>query len=178
MVTVSRAPLPKLDAFNKRMGWSFKWVSSYGNDFNWDYHVSFSPEDVARKKVYYNYHIQSFPAKRRAGHQCFYRDEDGTIFHTYSSFSRGLDMFIVAYHLLDIVPKGAMSPDSPTGWSGCDTMIGTKMQPSSIRMCISWHGSEIEVGVADTAYIDNIRDAILSPFARSNRRTPLGVVNP
>jgi hypothetical protein len=57
-------------------------------------------------------------------------------------------------------------------------MIGTKMQPSSIRMCISSHGSEIEVGVADEAYIDNIRDAILSPFAWSNRRTPLGVVNP
>jgi len=106
MVTVSRAPLAKLEAFKKRMGWSFKWVSSFGSDFNWDYHVSFKPEEVARQQVYYNYGIQSFPVGEGPGISVFYKDEAGAIFHTYSSFSRGLDMFISAYHLLDIVPKG------------------------------------------------------------------------
>lgn len=106
MVTVSRAPLSKLEAFKNRMGWSFKWVSSFGSDFNWDYHVSFSPEDVARRQVYYNYHVQSFPAAEGPGISVFVKDDVGAVFHTYSSFSRGLDMFIVAYHLLDIVPKG------------------------------------------------------------------------
>jgi len=106
MVTVSRAPLAKLEAFKKRMGWSFKWVSSFGSDFNWDYDVSFKPEDVAKKQVYYNYTIQSFPAAEGPGISVFYKDEAGTVFHTYSSFARGLDMFITAYHLLDIVPKG------------------------------------------------------------------------
>ena len=106
MVTVSRAPLAKLEAFRKRMGWNFKWVSSLGSDFNWDYHVSFKPEDVAAKQVYYNYKVQSFPVAEGPGISVFYKDEAGTIFHTFSSFSRGLDMFIGAYHLLDIVPKG------------------------------------------------------------------------
>jgi len=106
MVTVSRAPLAKLEALRKRMGWNFKWVSSLGSDFNWDYHVSFKPEDVAAKQVYYNYKVQSFPVAEGPGISVFYKDEAGTIFHTFSSFSRGLDMFIGAYHLLDIVPKG------------------------------------------------------------------------
>ena len=106
MVTVSRAPLPKLEAFKKRMGWSFKWVSSFGSDFNWDYHVSFRPEDVEKGRVYYNYAVRSFPAAEGPGISVFRKDETGTVFHTYSSFARGLDMFITAYHLLDIVPKG------------------------------------------------------------------------
>lgn len=106
MVTVSRAPLPKLEAFQKRMGWSFKWVSSFGSDFNWDYAVSFKPEDVQKKQVYYNYKIQSFPAAEGPGISVFQKDETGAVFHTYSSFARGLDMFIGAYHLLDIVPAG------------------------------------------------------------------------
>jgi len=106
LVTVSRAPLSMLEVFRKRMGWTFKWVSSFGSDFNWDYHVSFKHEDVAKGKVYYNYKIQSFPVAEGPGISVFYKDKDGAIFHTYSSFSRGLDVFIGAYHLLDIVPKG------------------------------------------------------------------------
>ena len=106
LVTVSRAPLAKLEASKKRMGWSFKWVSSFGSDFNWDYQVSFRPEDVAKQQVYYNYTIQSFPAAEGPGISVFHKDEAGNVFHTYSSYSRGLDMFITAYHLLDIVPKG------------------------------------------------------------------------
>jgi len=106
MAPVSRAPLAKLEAFKKRMGWSFKWVSSLGSDFNWDYHVSFKPEDVAKGQVYYNYKVQSFPAGEGPGISIFYKDDAGMVFHTYSSFARGLDMFIGSYHLLDIVPNG------------------------------------------------------------------------
>ena len=106
LVTVSRAPLEKLEAFNRRMGWKFKWVSSLGSDFNWDYDVSFRPEDVARKEVHYNYTMRSFPATEGPGISVFVKDASGDEFHTYSSFARGLDMFIGAYHLLDIVPKG------------------------------------------------------------------------
>ena len=106
MVTVSRAPLEKLEAFKHRMGWNFKWVSSLGSDFNWDYHVSFKPEDLEKKQVYYNYTEQSFPVTEGPGISVFYKNESGDVFHTYSSYARGLDMFLGAYHLLDIVPKG------------------------------------------------------------------------
>jgi predicted dithiol-disulfide oxidoreductase (DUF899 family) len=106
MVTVSRAPLEKLKAFKHRMGWNFKWVSSLGSDFNWDYHVSFKPEDLEKKQVYYNYTEQSFPVTEGPGISVFYKDGSGDVFHTYSSYARGLDMFLGAYHLLDIVPKG------------------------------------------------------------------------
>jgi predicted dithiol-disulfide oxidoreductase (DUF899 family) len=106
MVTVSRAPLPKLEAFKKRMGWSFKWVSSLNNDFNWDYRVSFKKEDLENRRVYYNYTTQSFPSSEGPGISVFSKDGQGTVFHTFSSFARGLDMFIGAYHLLDITPKG------------------------------------------------------------------------
>jgi predicted dithiol-disulfide oxidoreductase (DUF899 family) len=115
MVTVSRAPLPKLEAFRKRMGWSFKWVSSWGSDFNWDFQVSFKPEDVAKKQVYYNYKTQPFPVAEGPGISVFAKDEAGTTFHTYSSFGRGLDMFIGTYHLLDIVPKGRDEAGLPYG---------------------------------------------------------------
>lgn len=105
-VTVSRAPLEKLDAFKKRMGWQFKWVSSLGNDFNWDFHVSFTDEEQERGKCYYNYTETSFPASEGPGISAFYKGDDGQVLHTYSSFARGLDMLIGAYNLLDIAPKG------------------------------------------------------------------------
>lgn len=106
MVTVSRAQWEKLEAFKKRMGWSFKWVSSLGSDFNWDYQVSFTPEDMQKQAVYYNYTTQTFPVSEGPGISVFFKDETGEVFHTYSSYARGLDMFLGAYHLLDIVPKG------------------------------------------------------------------------
>jgi len=106
MVTVSRAPLGKLEAFKRRMGWNFKWVSSLSSDFNWDYHVSFKSEDLEKKQVYYNYTEQSFPVTEGPGISVFVKDESGDVFHTYSSYARGLDMFLGTYHLLDIVPKG------------------------------------------------------------------------
>lgn len=106
LVVVSRAPLPKIEAFKQRMGWRFKWVSSYGSDFNRDYHVSFTPEEKAQGKVVYNFEPSSFPSDEAPGASVFYRDDTGAIFHTYSSYARGLDILIGAYNVLDLVPKG------------------------------------------------------------------------
>jgi predicted dithiol-disulfide oxidoreductase (DUF899 family) len=106
MLAVSRAPLEKIQAFKRRMGWRFKWVSSYGSDFNYDFNVSFTPEQVAEGRMYYNYTLQNFANDEMSGQSVFYRDEDGRIFHTYSSFARGSEPMLGAYTYLDIVPKG------------------------------------------------------------------------
>jgi predicted dithiol-disulfide oxidoreductase (DUF899 family) len=113
LVAVSRAPLEKLDAYKKRMGWSFNWVSSYGNDFNWDYHVSFTPEEMKRGEVFYNFGVTSFPSDEGPGISVFYKNEKDEIFHTYSCYQRGLDMLNGAYHLMDLVPKGRDEDDLP-----------------------------------------------------------------
>lgn len=106
MVAVSRAPLEKLENFKKRMGWGFKWVSSLENDFNRDYHVSFTQEEIDNGDSYYNYKNQVYPSTEAPGASVFFKDENGPLFHTYSVYERGLDMFITAYHYLDLVPKG------------------------------------------------------------------------
>ena len=106
LIAVSRAPLAKLEAYRKRMGWSFKLVSSAGNDFNRDYYVSHTPEELAKKDGYYNYTRQPPYASEAPGISVFYRDDAGAVFHTYSCYARGLDMLNGAYHLLDLVPKG------------------------------------------------------------------------
>lgn len=106
MVAVSRAPLKVLNAYKKRMGWGFLWVSSLNNDFNRDYHVSFTQEELERGDAYYNYRNGGFPSAEAPGASVFYKDGDGTLYHTYSVYARGLDMFITAYHYLDLVPKG------------------------------------------------------------------------
>jgi len=112
-VVVSRAPLPKIEAFKKRMGWRFKWVSSYGNDFNFDYHVSFTKDEMAKGKVYYNYDKNEFPSDEGPGTSVFYKDGTGDIFHTYSAYARGLDMLVGAYNYLDLVPKGRDEAELP-----------------------------------------------------------------
>ncbi len=106
LAVVSRAPLAQIEAFQKRMGWRFKWVSSYGNDFNRDYHVSFTKDEMANGQMYYNYVMQQFPSEEGPGTSVFYKDAAGNIFHTYSSYGRGLDMLIGAYNWLDLAPKG------------------------------------------------------------------------
>ncbi len=106
MVVVSRAPLDKLEGYKARMGWRFKWLSSLGSDFNSDYHVSFSDEEMAGGEVFYNYRMGQFPMAEAPGVSVFRRQENGDIFHTYSAYARGLDMLIGAYNLLDLVPKG------------------------------------------------------------------------
>ena len=113
LLAVSRAPLPEIEAFKQRMGWGFKWVSSYGNDFNHDYHVSFTPDEMARGEVYYNYGMEQFPSEEAPGVSVFYKDPSGAIFHTYSAYARGLDMLVGAYNYLDLVPKGRDEADLP-----------------------------------------------------------------
>lgn len=106
MVAVSKAPIDKLEGYKKRMGWTFKWVSSLDTDFNRDYQVSFTPEEMQKGEMYYNYTASKFPMEEAPGISVFFQDTDGGIFHTYSSYSRGLDMLNGAYHYLDLVPKG------------------------------------------------------------------------
>ncbi|CAN7541368.1 DUF899 domain-containing protein [Neorhizobium tomejilense] len=117
-VAISRAPLAKLDAYKKRMGWNFPWFSSHGSDFNFDYQVSVRPEDLPKGVAYYNYKVQPSNASEEVGISVFYRDESGEVFHTYSCYSRGVDMLNGAYHFLDLVPKGRDEDDLdyPMAW--------------------------------------------------------------
>jgi len=105
-LAISRAPLPRIEAFKKRMGWTFKWVSSFGSDFNFDYNVSFRPEGSVTTEGVYNYAPRKTTMAELPGMSVFYKDDDGRIFHTYSCYARGLDMLNGAYHWLDLVPKG------------------------------------------------------------------------
>lgn len=111
MIAVSRAPIDKLEAYKKRMGWTFTWASAYDNDFNRDYDVSFDPEALKKNDVYYNYRRGSFPSEEAPGLSAFYRDDDSNVFHTYSTFARGLDMVNAAYHLMDMAPMGRNEDD-------------------------------------------------------------------
>jgi len=106
LAVVSRARLAQIEAFKKRMGWQFRWVSSFANDFNWDYHVSFTKEEMAQGKVNYNYDKVEFPSEEGPGVSVFYKNDAGEIFHTYSSFGRGVDLLVGAYNFLDLAPKG------------------------------------------------------------------------
>ena len=105
LVVVSRAPLAEIQAYQKRMGWKFKWVSSFGTDFNSDFHVSFTPEQKAKGEVDYNYTMTEFPSEEAPGLSAFVKD-GGAVFHTYSAYARGLDILIGAYNFLDLAPKG------------------------------------------------------------------------
>jgi predicted dithiol-disulfide oxidoreductase (DUF899 family) len=105
-VVVSRAPLPQIEKFKTRMGWHFKWASSFGGDFNHDYQVSASAEEKASGQVMYNYEMTTFPSEERPGASVFYKNEAGEVFHTYSTYGRGLDILIGAYNFLDLAPKG------------------------------------------------------------------------
>jgi predicted dithiol-disulfide oxidoreductase (DUF899 family) len=116
-VVISRAPLSEIQSYQKRMGWRFKWLSSHGNDFNFDYHVSFADKDEKKGKVYYNYATQEFISDELPGLSVFYKDENGDVFHTYSTYARGLDSLVGAYNLLDLTPKGRNeNPDSTMDW--------------------------------------------------------------
>lgn len=132
LVAVSRAPLAKLLAFKQRMGWRFKWYSSFGTDFNRDFHVTFTKDEMAASQMYYNYKVQSFPMEEGQGLSAFCRvagsvladpaaekDATGNIFHTYSTYARGVEPFINAYSLLDVAPKGRDEQDQnpiPMAW--------------------------------------------------------------
>jgi len=106
LVAVARAPLAEIDAFKRRMGWQFPWVSSYGTAFNRDFHVSFTKDEVASGKMHYNYAEQLFPSEEGPGFSVFVKNAQGGIFHTYSTYGRGGESVLGTYHLLDLVPKG------------------------------------------------------------------------
>jgi predicted dithiol-disulfide oxidoreductase (DUF899 family) len=103
---VSRAPIDRIEAFRKRMGWRFRWVSSLAGDFNFDFHVSFTKEELARGEVWYNYRLIENSSDELPGISVFSRNATGDIFHCYSSFGRGDEMLIGAYNYLDLTPKG------------------------------------------------------------------------
>jgi predicted dithiol-disulfide oxidoreductase (DUF899 family) len=117
LVVVSHAPLKEIAAFKKRMGWKFKWVSSCHNDFNFDFHVSFTPAEVQSGSLFYNYAKTTMLIEEREGVSAFYRDKKGAVFHTYSAYARGIDMLNTTYHFLDLTAKGRdENPEHPQDW--------------------------------------------------------------
>ena len=117
LVVISRAPLKEIEPFKKRMGWKFKWVSSNKNDFNFDYHVSFTPKALKSGKVFYNYEWTKMGIDEREGVSAFYKADDGQIFHTYTAQARGIDMLNTTYHFLDLTAKGRdEDPEETQNW--------------------------------------------------------------
>ena len=116
---ISRATLTEIEAFKRRMGWRFPWVSSFGTDFNYDYKVSFTNEEMTPGSRNYNYGSWDFPMEEGPGLSVFYKDGDGQIYHTYSTYGRGLDILLTAYNYLDMTPKGrdeAEMKPHPMAW--------------------------------------------------------------
>ena len=105
-VVVARAPLDEIDAFKRRMGWSFRWVSSFGSDFSYDFNASFAPSQLANGTAFYNYRTGPVPLEDLSGNSVFYKDDTGQVFHTYSTFGRGLEEVLGTYMFLDITPNG------------------------------------------------------------------------
>ncbi|MFL6700116.1 MAG: DUF899 domain-containing protein [Vitreoscilla sp.] len=106
VMLVSRAPLPEIERFRQRMGWDLRWASSHGSDFNLDFHVSFPSEARVGGEVDYNYRMTAFPKEEAPGISFFFKDDAGTVFHTYSTFGRGVEAMMMTYHLLDMAPRG------------------------------------------------------------------------
>jgi predicted dithiol-disulfide oxidoreductase (DUF899 family) len=118
---ISHATFPEIQAFQKRMGWKFKWLSSYGSEFNYDYQVSATKEEKANaekpgNKIYYNYELTEFPSDERPGLSVFSK-RDGEVFHTYSTYARGLDILVPTYNLLDMTAKGRDEDSLPATMS-------------------------------------------------------------
>jgi|SRR5271155_460162 len=114
---ISYATRPEIEAFKKRMGWRFKWVSANATDFNQDYQASVSKEAATSGPVYYNYEMrQQFPSEERPGASIFYKDAAGDIFHTYSTYARGLDILLGAYNWIDMTPLGRHEEGHGMGW--------------------------------------------------------------
>ena len=113
LIAVSRARLETLQAYRERMGWSFKWVSSLGSEFNYDFNVSYTPEEMEKGEMTYNFGVTSFPSDEAPGISVFYKTGAGEIYHTYSCYARGLDMLNGAYHYMDLAPKGRDEAELP-----------------------------------------------------------------
>jgi predicted dithiol-disulfide oxidoreductase (DUF899 family) len=119
-------PISKIEAFKKRLGWKFNWVSSYGSDFNYDYHVSFTPEQMAKGKVEYNFDLVEFPGAEAPGISVFYKDKVGNIFHTYSTYARGQKRVSARTTISTLFPKAAMRMASPSPCRGSAIMIAMR----------------------------------------------------
>jgi predicted dithiol-disulfide oxidoreductase (DUF899 family) len=115
LVAISRAPLREIERFRQRMGWNFRWVSSFDGDFNYDFGVSFRPQEV-KQQVYYNYGVQPYECDELLGISVFYKGEAGEIFHTYSTYRRGVEAMMGTYALLDLTPKGRDEPHGGMAW--------------------------------------------------------------
>lgn len=116
-VAVSRAPLAEIERFKARMDWRFPWVSSHGTPFNFDFRVSFTDEEVAAGRADYNFGQNQIMMEEMPGLSVFARGDDGTVYRTYSTYARGLDLLIGTYHLLDLVPRGRNEhPEAPMSW--------------------------------------------------------------
>src|SRR5579859_1506814 len=114
---ISRAPWKEIEPFKKRMGWKFKWVSSHKTDFNFDFNVSFKPEELKRGKAVYNFAPLNMDIDEREGVSAFYRDKNGDIYRTYSAYARGIDLMNTTYNFLDLTAKGRdENPESPQDW--------------------------------------------------------------
>lgn len=110
-VAISRAPLAEIERFRRRMGWRFKWVSSYGTDFNYDFGVSFPPNEVNKGRINYNYGTWPLVGEEWPGVTAFYRGDAGEVFHTYSTYGRGVEVMMGTYRMLDLMPKGRNERD-------------------------------------------------------------------
>jgi len=139
-VAVSRAPLAEIERFRQRMGWRFKWVSSNASDFNFDFGVSFTAAERARNQVTYNYTTQPFMADELPGLSVFYRDDAAQVFHTYSTFGRGVEVMMGTYRLLDLAPRGRdeVGEPRPMAWVRHHDRYGP--QPAAARSCCGSHG--------------------------------------
>ena len=113
-IAISRAPLAEIERFRRRMGWKFRWVSSFGNDFNLDFHVSFPQQD--KGQVNYNYGLRPFESEELPGISVFYQDDAGQVFHTYSTYGRGVEVMMGTYSLLDLTPKGRDESEGAMAW--------------------------------------------------------------
>jgi predicted dithiol-disulfide oxidoreductase (DUF899 family) len=113
-IAISRAPLAEIERFRRRMGWKFKWVSAFNNDFNRDFHVSFTEQE--KGKVQYNYELQPFASEELPGISVFYKDEAGQVFHTYSTYGRGVEVMMGTYNLIDLTPKGRDEAEGGMAW--------------------------------------------------------------
>jgi len=135
LLVASRAPLNEIEAFQKRMGWKFKWVSSNGTDFNFDYHVSFSKESRVDGRVDYNYGSSRFSGDEAPGLSVFSKDANGQVFHTYSTYGRGLDILLGAYNYLDLAPKGRDEDGLPFTMSWVRHHDRYEGQPKAAACC-------------------------------------------
>lgn len=146
-VAVARAPLAEIETYKKRMGWHFTWVSSGDSDFNYDFHTSFTKDEVAKGKAYYNFEITDVPLEDLSGNSVFTKDANGDIFHTYSTYGRGLEEILGTYMYLDITPKGR-NENGPnhnlTDWvrlhdrydsGGCVDATGRYRAPEAAHAC-------------------------------------------